>query len=596
MRQKTIHWICYALFMSAIIVLSATSTMAQMGGFGIAGGEGGGGGMGIGMGQSGYGGMAGTSIRGPIAGLPKRGILAVRNSIRVGGVTISEVRGLAVVLSANPLVLVTGKELLQVGEEYPDEVQGAVSSVICSYYTPVFDMEGMGGMDGGAAGMGGGMGGGDYAGVRTDFVLEPRPLIVRDGESNLLFIFATAKVEHSSFLSARLAKNPNPTDDWLKSAWLEGENPEVLKEDANAPTIATIAPDGSVALIVDGKVYGRDAIMKEYLQVYNSQVREDEAFRSEDNKGLQVQAARQQVDFAKQQWDLQIASGKFMDESLQNELRAAQIKLQQAEKEVSALEAELVEKKNKRAVAEDAFNAGLVPREELVSKQEDEATHVQKIQKASYAVQEALSTLEAKQKELDAKRGEIEIKNLDAQNKFLAAQDRLQSALKQLANGQLNDTGYSDFQDGPGMATWSKFAGPTSPNSVAIPPNQAAAVAPMDSPALLERSSGQSALPPLTNTIQGRRMDAPNPRSDRIVNAVVEAKKASDEAQAAKARSQLRELLEIEFDAQRTQKAIELESLRQRIQQLEEAEEELKGQRDQTIEQRLNRLLGKPAR
>ncbi len=105
-------------------------------------------------------------------------------------------------------------------------------------------------------------------------------------------------------------------------------------------------------------------------------------------------------------------------------------------------------------------------------------------------------------------------------------------------------------------------------------------------------ASGQSQM---LNATQGRLFEAPNPRSDRIINAVLEAKTAADETQAVKARSQLKELLEIEFDAQRTQKATELETLRQRIQQIEKAEEELKTQRDQTIEHRLQRLLGKPA-
>jgi multidrug resistance efflux pump len=149
-----------------------------------------------------------------------------------------------------------------------------------------------------------------------------------------------------------------------------------------------------------------------------------------ENARLQVEYSKQQVEFAKQQVDLQLASGKFMEESLQKELEAAETKWRQAQSELSGLEAELVDKKNKRTIAEDVFKKGLVSREELVSKQQDEATQVQKVQKASQAVEEALAILEAKRKEVDSKLGEIEIKNRDAQNKYLAEQDKLQSALK----------------------------------------------------------------------------------------------------------------------------------------------------------------------
>lgn len=156
-----------------------------------------------------------------------------------------------------------------------------------------------------------------------------------------------------------------------------------------------------------------------------------------ENARLQVEYSKQQVEFAKQQVDLQLASGKFMEESLQKELEAAETKWRQAQSELSGLEAELVDKKNKRTIAEDVFKKGLVSREELVSKQQDEATQVQKVQKASQAVEEALAILEAKRKEVDSKLGEIEIKNRDAQNKYLAEKDKLQSALKEQSDLRL---------------------------------------------------------------------------------------------------------------------------------------------------------------
>jgi len=455
MYMRIDQWIPSLLLAMTIATLTISTAIAQLQPLGLGPGkfEGGFGGGGMDR-EGGMVDKSGMSIQVQLSGLPMQGILAIRNSITVGGVTISEVRGLAVVLSRSPLVLVTGKELLQVGTEYPEEITGAVSSVICSYSTPVL------GMGGGMGFGGGGFGMGPAGGAQSDFVLEPQPLIVSGDDSDLLYIFATATKQQHFFSTARLAKNPQPTGDWIKWAWLENAFLEILKENVNASPVATIAPDGSVALIVDGKIYGRDAIMKEYLQVYNSQVRDREPFQSDD-------------------------TNPFSDGP-----------------------------------------AGFGPNSLAIPTN----------QAAAVAPADAFST-----------------------NRSLAARP-----------------------DTPSYPERNARQGTRAASPRAALPNE-----------WLASPSGQSFLP---STYQAQRLDAPNPRSDRIINAVVEAKKADDEAQAAKARSQLRELLEIEFDAQRTQKATELESLRQRIQQLEEAEEELKGQRDQVIEQRLNRLLGKPAR
>jgi len=211
------------------------------------------------------------------------------------------------------------------------------------------------------------------------------------------------------------------------------KNPQERPQSVKSPTkgiVKYVKPD-----LLEGSFVTQGEILLELEPTAEGGIRQLD-FQNENAK-LQVDYAMQQVEFAKQQVDLQFSSGKFMEEALQKAMEAAETRWQQSKSELSALEAELVDKRNKRTIGEDVFKKGLISREELVSKQQDEATQVQKVQKAGQAVQEALAILEANRKEMESKRGDIEIKNRDAQNKYLAEQDKLQSALKGLSDLQL---------------------------------------------------------------------------------------------------------------------------------------------------------------
>ncbi len=148
---------------------------------------------------------------------------------------------------------------------------------------------------------------------------------------------------------------------------------------------------------------------------------------------LQVEAIRSRIDFAEQQVVLQQSSGDFMAESLSLELDAAKQKFEQMQKEEAALEAELVDKRNKLRIAEEVVKQGLVSREELVSKRQAVQIQEQKVLKAKDAVQEADSYLNSKKKEIDSKLEEIQIKNRAAENKRAEENEKLQSKLKELS-------------------------------------------------------------------------------------------------------------------------------------------------------------------
>ena len=77
---------------------------------------------------------------------------------------------------------------------------------------------------------------------------------------------------------------------------------------------------------------------------------------------LKVEAAQGRLEFAKQQIDLQRRSGEFLDQQLQKELEAARTKWEQAKRELAAFEAELVDKQNRRSIAENVFERGIISR------------------------------------------------------------------------------------------------------------------------------------------------------------------------------------------------------------------------------------------
>jgi multidrug resistance efflux pump len=144
--------------------------------------------------------------------------------------------------------------------------------------------------------------------------------------------------------------------------------------------------------------------------------------------------ARGKMEFATQQIQLQEDSGLRLRESLAEELKAAKTKWQQSQNELAAAESDLVDKSNKRRIAEEVYAKGIISREELVTKTQDEATQQQKVAKAARAVEEELANFEGKRQQIESKLNDIEIKNREAQNKKLTEEKELQNALKEFSD------------------------------------------------------------------------------------------------------------------------------------------------------------------
>jgi multidrug resistance efflux pump len=144
--------------------------------------------------------------------------------------------------------------------------------------------------------------------------------------------------------------------------------------------------------------------------------------------------ARSKVQFAEEQIKLQAESGLRLQEALAKELEAATTKWEQAKSELAGAESDLVDKSNKRRIAEEVYAKGIISQEELVTKTQDEQTQKQKVAKAKQAVDEALANLDGKRKDVESKQNDIQIKNREAQNKKLAEEKEEQSNLKELSD------------------------------------------------------------------------------------------------------------------------------------------------------------------
>jgi len=77
-----------------------------------------------------------------------------------------------------------------------------------------------------------------------------------------------------------------------------------------------------------------------------------------------------------------------------------------------------------------------------------------------------------------------------------------------------------------------------------------------------------------------------------IVNAVLTVKAANDAASRETALKALTDILGIEFDAHRSLKASEIQSLRQRLEEIEKAEAKKVENRTEILNERVQRLLG----
>lgn len=147
-----------------------------------------------------------------------------------------------------------------------------------------------------------------------------------------------------------------------------------------------------------------------------------------------AELAKNKIEFTNQQIQLQADSGLRLQEALAKELEAAITKWEQAKSELGGAESDLIDKANKRRIAEEVFSQGIISQEEFVTKTQDEETQKQKVSKAQQAVEEALAVLDGKRKEVASKEKEIEIKNRDAQNKKLEADKELQTIVKDLSD------------------------------------------------------------------------------------------------------------------------------------------------------------------
>jgi multidrug resistance efflux pump len=135
---------------------------------------------------------------------------------------------------------------------------------------------------------------------------------------------------------------------------------------------------------------------------------------------------------AEQSQLLQESSGRSLIESLDQDYQAASQKWEQAKNEVEALQAELEDKRNQLRIAEQVATAGIIPREELFSKQQSVEAQLAKVLKGENAVKEAYNSLISKENEIESKKQEVYIKNRAAEQKVLEEIQKLESIEKEL--------------------------------------------------------------------------------------------------------------------------------------------------------------------
>jgi hypothetical protein len=215
--------------------------------------------------------------------LPRKGVFALRQQQLVGGVAIHESRAMGLVLSHDPLVIVTTAQLLN----HPDAELVSPIAVNSEFsaqdYIPVYG--GMGGMMGGGI-MGGMSDMGPPVSSRMNWTaLDVVPLLLSDSAvssteeppSSLLFLRGTRKNDIEprpapAVSLAKLAVAPVLDASWACYGWhpADAEHPmRFVPEGQNPPASGVaVSPTGSVALIIDNKLLGRQEIMQRYLEVY----------------------------------------------------------------------------------------------------------------------------------------------------------------------------------------------------------------------------------------------------------------------------------------------------------------------------------------
>jgi multidrug resistance efflux pump len=156
-----------------------------------------------------------------------------------------------------------------------------------------------------------------------------------------------------------------------------------------------------------------------------------------------LEAAESSLEVAEQAEELQRLGGLNLVQSLDQDLKAAQQKWEQAKREVAALRADLDDKRNQLRIAEEVSTRGLIPREELFSKRQAAESAFQKMLKSENAVNEAYAALESKEEEIEAKKRDIDIKNRQANQKVLEAIGKIRTIEKEFSEV---DTKRDEFQ------------------------------------------------------------------------------------------------------------------------------------------------------
>ncbi len=143
-------------------------------------------------------------------------------------------------------------------------------------------------------------------------------------------------------------------------------------------------------------------------------------------------AAMSSLEVAKQAVTLQVSSGLNMTQSLKQDYQATKQKWEQAKNEVTALQAELEDKRNQAKIAEEVAAKGLVSQEELFSKRRAAEVQMAKVLKSESAVAEAYASLLSKEEEIEAKMQEIDIKNRTASQKVLESMQKINTIEKEI--------------------------------------------------------------------------------------------------------------------------------------------------------------------
>ena len=143
-------------------------------------------------------------------------------------------------------------------------------------------------------------------------------------------------------------------------------------------------------------------------------------------------AALSSLEVAKQAVELQQRSGENLAESLKQDLEATKQKWEQSKNEVTALQAELIDKENQLRIAEEVAAKGLVSREELFTKKQQVASAKAKVLKAENGVQELYAALLSKEEEIESKMQEIDIKNRTANQYVLESMQKINTIEKEI--------------------------------------------------------------------------------------------------------------------------------------------------------------------